>query len=296
MNKLSLVICTRNRLSDILKLFDSIKDQTTIPHEIVIVDSSDKKLIKYNTFNEKFNNKFFRSCNLIYEHTKPGLPYQRTVGISLATKDLISFSDDDVILDKNYFLEILNTFDNNPQYGGGMGTVVNVNPKKWTLYKTFRRFFLLQVEHASGKYTLSGMPTHPFGTKKFTEVEVLNGCATYKAYVLKKHQPDLKLGSYAWMEVCDLAKRVGDEYPLFFNPNAKFVHLKSPANRDALDKNHAEYIKNYRYLFYKNFYPKNKWKIFFYYWSLLGLFIEAIIFSILFNKKYLKGYVKGIFS
>ena len=128
----------------------------------------------------------------------------------------------------------------------------------------------------------------------FKDVQVLGGCCmAYRSWVFKKHLFDEALERYAYMEDCDFSRRVSYDYPLFFNPEAKLRHLGSPVARDKVIDNRAMYIKNYRYLFFKNFYPKNKWKIVAYWWSIVGLFVQALV---MWNMDYIKGYWKGLSS
>jgi hypothetical protein len=78
---------------------------------------------------------------------------------------------------------------------------------------------------------------------------------------------------------------------LFFNPAAQLYHYHSPVSRDKVVANRAMFIHNYSYLFFKNFYPYNKFKVIFYSWSILGLFVEALLYRRL---DYVKGYWQGL--
>ena len=93
------------------------------------------------------------------------------------------------------------------------------------------------------------------------------------------------------MEDCDFSRRVSYKYPLFFNSSAYLCHYASPVARDAVEKNRAMYIHNYTYLFFKNVYPHNRIKLVCYLWSVLGLFVEALLLR---NYQYIQGYVRGL--
>jgi len=289
----SVVIATRNRLDDITTCLKSLKKQTVYPNELIIIDSSDTPLNKQNKFLDYFSNTFFKKpIKLIYKHTSRGAAYQRNVGIKLVTTDIVHFFDDDVILQPNYIEKMNLVFQENPNYAGGMGDIENIPPKINNLWIILRKIFLLQRIYASGTFTVSGMPTHPYGTNKFKKVEVLGGCLmAYRTWALKDNIFDEKLTNYSYMEDCDLSKRVSKNYPLFFNPHAKLKHLESPVSREKIEDNRTVYIRNYTYLFFKNFYPKNRLKIIFYTWSIIGLFTEAILSR---NSKALKGYARGL--
>lgn len=289
----AVIICTRNRLSDIVRCLESLVLQTTMPNQIIVVDSSDQPLQEYREFQEFFNNDRFANVNLIYIHTAPGLTLQRNVGIDLATCDIMHFLDDDVILTSHYLASMTAIFQDNPKYAGGMGTITNIPvPSKNNWHRLLRHIFLLQRDYASGNFTASGMPTHAYGTAHFKNVQVLGGCCmAYRSWVFKKHRFDEQLTRYAFMEDCDFSRRVSYEYPLFYNPAAKLEHHPSKSNRDGVIDNRAMYMKNYRYLFYKNVYPRNRLTITAMWWSIIGLFVEAVLTR---NVDYIKGYWKGL--
>lgn len=275
--KTTVILCTRNRSRDIITCLGSLSGQVEEPHELIVVDSSDKPLEKNEQFNKQFSKVHFPTTSLAYLHTRPGLTYQRNVGITHATGELIYFFDDDVILDEAYLQEMNAVFHKHPEYAGGMGTISNVQRGSFR-YQLFRKLFLLPREGASGNFTWSGMPTHPYGTNTFKEVEVLGGCCmAFRKPVLEKHTFDEQFHGYAYMEDGDIARRISDEESLFFNPKAQLQHLESPVARDRVVDNSAMFVYNYRYLFFKNFYRKNRLKIVAHWWSLLGLFLEGIV-------------------
>jgi glycosyltransferase involved in cell wall biosynthesis len=290
--KSSVIICTRNRPKDVAQCLQSLADQTQVPDELIVVDSSDYSVEYEKIFKEIFTEKCFPHTALIFRHTKPGLTYQRNVGIALASKDIIYFFDDDVILESDYLASMNTQFSLRSSYAGGMGSITNMPDKEYSLNRLVRTIFLLQRDYASGKFTWSGIPTHAYGTPVFKDVEVLGGCCmAFRASILKHHKFDEKLERYGFMEDCDIARRISYDAPLFYNPKARLQHFASPLARDGVMDNRAMYIKNYSYLFFKNFYPRNRFKIFTYSWSIVGLFIEALMIR---NKDYVKGYYKGL--
>jgi len=176
----------------------------------------------------------------------------------------------------------------------GMGDISNINQYPSRKYQFFRRVFLLPHQGGRGNFTWSGMPTHPYGTKQFKQIQVLGGCCmAFRSEILKDIKFDELFHGYAYMEDADIARRVSLQYPIFFNPAAKLDHNESPAARDRLHITSAMFVYNYSYLFFKNFYPRNRLKVFCYAWSVLGLFIEALILQRL---DYLKGYSKGLWQ
>lgn len=290
----SVILCTRNRCADLLLCLESLAHQTVMPQEIIVVDSSDTPLERNNQFLATFVTSQFPETKLSYFHTKPGLTYQRNYGIKRALGSVIYFFDDDVILHVDYLEQMQKVFDSHPSYAGGMGDIININKKPSLKYRWLRKFFLLPHEGGSGNFTWSGMPTHPYGTKKFKSVEIAGGCCmAFRATVLKHHYFDEHFHGYASLEDADIGRRISLEQPLFFNPSAQLIHNESPAARDRVAVTSAMFVYNYSYLFFKNFYRYNRLKIIGYWWSVIGLFVQAFLMR---NKAQLKGYRLGIYS
>lgn len=288
----SVIVCTRNRPHDVQRCLLSLSKQTVPPTELIIVDSSDEPLQHHALLTDTFNAATFPHSTLIYQHTKPGLTYQRNVGINLARGEIIYFFDDDVILAHDYLQEMEHVFITHPFYAGGMGSITNMPPKKQSFNRALRHLFFLQRDYASGNFTPSGMPTHAYGSTTFKNVEVLGGCCmAFRATTFACHRFDETLSRYAYMEDADISHRICQESSLFFNPRAQLEHHNSPIARDAVVANRAMFIRNYRYLFFKNIYPKNRLKIIAYYWSIVGLFVEAAYTR---NVPALKGYWQGL--
>ncbi len=289
--KTSVIICTRNRASDLAAMLVSLGKQTALPTEIVIVDSSDAPVLEDTRINQLWNSTHLPST-LVYKHTAPGLTFQRNQGIALATGELIYFFDDDVILSSRYMEEMNKAFGTDQAFGGGMGTIAPLGAyKQWV--NIGRSLFFLQRNYAHGKFTWSGMPTHAYGTQGIKQVEVLGGCCmAFRSYVFKKHTFDEALRHYGYMEDCDFSYRVSRDWALFYNPCAILEHRQSPLSRDSIIENKAMFVANYTYLFFKNFYQKKPWKLLAYAWSMMGLFLEAAL--VVRNKSWIKGYLRGL--
>jgi GT2 family glycosyltransferase len=127
--KFSLIICTYMRPQSVLQLLQSVQGQTLYPAEILVVDGSTntetESILKENQF-----------PNLRYFAVPPeqrGLTKQRNYGIDRVDNamELVCFLDDDTVLEKDYFEEIMLTFKNNPLISGVGGVAINENG--WSL-------------------------------------------------------------------------------------------------------------------------------------------------------------------
>lgn len=123
--KLSLIICTYKRADSLLRLLDSINQQSRLPDGIFVIDASpDKKTtlaLKNNYLSQ-----------LHYHKVKPeqrGLTKQRNIGIELCNSntDIVSFLDDDTVLKSDYFENLIKIFKNNSEITGVGGVAVNEN-------------------------------------------------------------------------------------------------------------------------------------------------------------------------
>jgi len=290
--RISVIVPTRNRIESLGDCLNSIILQTVLPYEIIIVDSSDEDITLFDDFRLIVNRAKSLNIMFVYKHERPGLTHQRNVGASAACGDILFFFDDDVVLSSDYLEKILETFRQFPKYGGGMGTVHGVK-KNFSINKFLRIIFLMQRNNSSGKFTFSGMPTHAYGKNKFCEVEALGGCCMcYRSEVFIKYIFDENLDAYAYMEDCDFSKRVSRDYKLFYNPQAVLEHRQTKLHSDQIVKNRAMFVRNYTYLFFKNFYPENRLRMVGYLWTVLGLFVEALV--LIRSIDYIRGYIRGL--
>lgn len=288
----SALVCTRNRPEDIARFLGSLKTQTSLPHELVVVDSSDQPLAQNTHFNELCRQLEQQQVAIVYAHTRPGLTYQRNQAVARATSKVLYFFDDDVILDPDYLATMQSVFEANPHYAGGMGNVTNDSYKKPLIDYSLRKLFLLPRLDDSGTFTASGMPMHPYGAPSPAHVHVLGGCnMAYRRAIFARHHFDERLGGYGYMEDVDLSYRVSRYAPLFYNPCATLKHMNSPLSRDKVEANRAMFIRNYSYLFFKNIYPHARWRLLLYYWSVIGLFVQVLMVR---DLAFIRGYIRGL--
>jgi len=117
------------RPQSLLQLLQSVQVQSLYPDEILIIDGSTNQetaiILKENPFQ-----------NLQYFAVPPehrGLTKQRNFGVKKvgSTMEVIAFLDDDTVLEKEYFKELINTFEENQDVSGVGGVAINENG--WSL-------------------------------------------------------------------------------------------------------------------------------------------------------------------
>jgi glycosyltransferase involved in cell wall biosynthesis len=116
MADVSVIICTRNRSNDLHRCLHSIFAQTCLPREVIVVDnapSDDSTLRVVQQFPEV----------VYYEEPRPGLSIARNAGLRLATCSIIAFTDDDVVLHRDWLYHVVESFDT-PQVAAMTGLVL----------------------------------------------------------------------------------------------------------------------------------------------------------------------------
>jgi GT2 family glycosyltransferase len=126
--KISLVICTYMRPKPLARLLESVEKQTIYPNEILVIDGSRDALTK-----EALQDKTFK--NLTYYQVSEadrGLTRQRNFGVAHIgpEMEIVSFLDDDTVLNEKYFEEITACFKRHPDAIGVGGVAVNENSWK----------------------------------------------------------------------------------------------------------------------------------------------------------------------
>jgi len=251
--KFSLIICTYQRPDAAVSLLKSIQQQTLYPNEIIIVDgSTDAKTTKI------LSKHFFE--NLHYykvDENSRGLTKQRNYGILRVSKEseVVCFLDDDTILDKNYFKELIHSYTKYPNAIGIGGYITNevkweVNndsncPKKYFHLDGFKRreglrfrvrkFFKLIDKTAPGF-----MPTYSHGrsigylppSNKIYEVEYfMGGVSSFKKELLDKIKFSTYFEGYGLYEDLDFCLRASKLGKLYVNTAAKLEHHHEVAGR-----------------------------------------------------------------
>jgi glycosyltransferase involved in cell wall biosynthesis len=108
--KMSVIICTYNRCESLertLKSFTEISVPEGSVWELILVDNNSKD--KTKLFVEEFKKDCKLNIEYIFEE-KPGLSHARNQGIKQAKGEIIAFTDDDVIVDRYWLLNIQKAF------------------------------------------------------------------------------------------------------------------------------------------------------------------------------------------
>ena len=305
MNKISVIIPTKDRTQDIVRCLESIAIQTMSPDEVVIVDSSDTDELKsaLDSF-ENLNIKYFHIE--VDKKFKGSQQIAMNVGLDNSNGDILIFLDDDVILNKDYIENIMYVFENDAEgkIGGVTGEVIvekkQISPIKRFLilcYNVIPLIFFL-TRHGDGRFQASGFPTiiKSGSVDEHTNVEFLYGCnMAFRKDVIAKFRFDenLNIHGCCFGDDDDTAYRISREYQNVYTPFAKVVHNISPVRANKYAKNRLM-IMNHHYLLKKNL-PQDFKHKFAFWWSVTGLFVREVIMGMMKrNSRGVRGLVSGL--
>ena len=99
----SVIVCTRNRPDDLAACLASLAAQTRPPDELVVVDASDDER-NARCIETWAAARALPAARVV--RTAPGLTRQRNIGVAHARGDVLTFLDDDVVLEPGYLAAI----------------------------------------------------------------------------------------------------------------------------------------------------------------------------------------------
>jgi glycosyltransferase involved in cell wall biosynthesis len=250
----TLIICTYLRPNPLLKLLNSVKQQTVYPNEILIIDGSineeTRKILEKNQFVDL---KYFKVTD-----NDRGLTRQRNYGISKisSSSEVICFLDEDTILETNYFEELIRTYTVFPDALGVGGYINNEtawekvphdyrpNIKEFSYdgwkQKDGSRFVMRKIfgldsdtkpgflpEFSNGR-SISFLP--PSG--KIYEVEqLMGGVSSFRKSVFDKFTFSTYFEGYGLYEDADFTLRLSKTGKLYVNTNARLGHFHDESGR-----------------------------------------------------------------
>ena len=251
----TLIICTYMRPVPLLTLLQSVKEQTIYPNKILIVDGSTNNdtadILKTNQFQ---NLKYFKVPS---EHR--GLTRQRNYGIAKVENiiEIICFLDDDIVLTRTYFENLLNTYQSHPDALGVGGFIIddtisceyvgeNYQPTSKEFYFdgwkrkegsrfVMRKRFGLDSDCPPG---FSSLYSHgrsvgflPPSDKVYEVEQLMGGVSSFKKSVFETLQFSTYFEGYGLYEDADFSIRVAKKGKLYLNTTAKLNHYHDASGR-----------------------------------------------------------------
>ncbi len=289
---ISVVIPTKNRKVDLFKAIKSIGFQSALPKELIIIDQSNIPLLDADILS--INNILHNKVRFVYHHdiSISGLVEAKDFSLKLTTCNLISFLEDDVIIEYNYFEEVINGFKRKPQMKGCCGIVVNKN-------NTNKFYVLLHRITHQGIFK----DIRPYVFKKsqknyykhlIRSQAISGGISTWRKDVFDHIKFDKKNGFHLLEDIV-FSTMVFKFYSkeLYINPAVRLIHNSSVLGRDFEFTKNKKKAKELILFYKKNNYAK--FALINIIWLLMCLIGQSIINDILLGKwNSLKGLFAGI--
>lgn len=242
------------RARPLLNLLNSVLIQSVYPDEIIIVDGSTNDATQEILENNQFENLNYYKV----DGANRGLTKQRNFGIEKvnSSMDIVCFLDDDIVLQSDYFENLIATYSLFPDALGAGGTIVNEStwefagenyiPKITEFYydgwkKKDGSRFVIRKKFGLDSDRLPGfMPDFSHGrslgfippTDKIYKVEqLMGGVSSFKKSIFSTFKFSTYFEGYGLYEDADFTLRVSKIGALYLNTKAKLSHYHDSSGR-----------------------------------------------------------------
>jgi GT2 family glycosyltransferase len=292
------------RPKPLLQLLQSVRDQSVYPDEILIIDGATNEETQQIVTDNPFRNlKYF----LVPKEYR-GLTRQRNFGIARVGEDIevVCFLDDDTVLEKGYFEQLLNTYKVYPTTLGVGGYIQNqikwervdghYQPKINEFYfdgwkrKDGSRFVLRKKLGIDSDCPpgFSSLFSHgrsvgflPPSGKIYEVEQLMGGVSSFRKNVFETSQFSTYFEGYGLYEDADFCLRVAKTGKLFLNTSALVNHYHESSGRPNQYQYGKMVVRNGWYVWrVKN--PKPEWKDQLK-WHSITILLIIIRFSNIFN-------------
>ena len=290
---LSVVVPTKNRPLELRNFLSSLWKQKLLPNQLIIIDQSElsktiKKEVKLKALKLKIELKYVHDKNI------KGLVQAKAAAIPYNNCSIISFFDDDIVLEEDCLKKMYQAFVDNPKMTAANGLILNA-PKE-----SFFRRFIFGITHF-GIYSDNRREVFYQSIKKKGEqlspkkLNTLSGGFTfYRKEIFEKAPFDEKNKFHAY-EDKEHSIRLELHYPnsMYLIPKAKLYHYHAQTNRESdiikVKNDNIEIIK-----IFKKYKKQSLFGIDLLF-LLLGLFFFSLIKTLKYKKrKYILNYFHGI--
>lgn len=227
---ISAAIPTRNRPADLVVAVQSVLDQTRPPDELLIIDQSpaDESFRRVSAMFDATT-----PTRLVYVHDPSiaGLVFAKRAAVERASGAVISFLEDDIVLEPAYFAEIEAGFQARPLMCGCSGVITNL-PSSSKLYVTLNSLFFRGIFRDPRIRIFTGQAST---TDALIRCDILSGgLSSWRRRVFEYVSFDTDNGFFM-LEDIEFSTRVVRAFGncLFVNTRARLAHNSSPINRDV---------------------------------------------------------------
>ena len=250
--RFSLIVCTYMRPQALLSLLQSVRAQSLYPDEILIIDGSIDDATQV-----VFEQPLFKHLRYYKVEDKDrGLTKQRNFGIKQVgdTIDVVCFLDDDIVLEPDYFKQLLSTYTIYPNALAVGGYITN--EVQWEVsdgkHRTDKFYFDGYMRNEPSRFKLRKlfgllpdvapgyMPIFSHGRsvsflppsgKTYQVEQIMGGVSSYKKEIFKTHTFSDYFVGYGLYEDADFSLRIAKKGDLYINTNARLAHYHDASGR-----------------------------------------------------------------
>lgn len=247
----SVIVATKNRTSDLQRMLETLLVQTVLPQEVVFVDQSsdDSTRTLVRNVTESLETAGRREPRMIYiwDGTLVGAGGARNVGIDRSNAEILVFLDDDVLLEKDFFEELLRVYETHPDSAGVSGVVTNYRKPSWT-FRLARQVFWRGPLHDE-RQPIYWRSAHLSAPQPLRVRRFGSGLMSLRREALGDDRFDHGYRG-AGPEDVELTWRIQPRGPLLLAPKARLFHAKSSSGREAAHWIKGDALAHY-YLYYR---------------------------------------------
>lgn len=254
---ISVVTPTLSRPEEVRTFLRNLAAQTHSPFEIVLVDAAPPGAEETRDVVDSFADSL--AYRLTYIRRGGGTAIQRNIGIETARGEFIAFIDDDMVLEPDFFAEVMNAFeqDRDKEVAAVAGYITNqyidgAKSRRWQWYRRLRLF----TTYEPGKYDFqTGYPINRYlqpAHDGIREIDLMGAnCAVWRREVFAGGlQFSPFFVDYGVVEDAHLAlsaRRRG--WKIWEAGRARCVHMHSPRGRVSKRSVARKTAVNYRFVF-----------------------------------------------
>ncbi len=220
----AVVIPTYDRPKQVENLLACLRDQTVVPHKVIVCDDTPGDKIRRVV-------EAFQGLNLIYVRCTgpPSLTRARNAAVAHLPPgtQLVTHLDSDVALERDYIERIQDLMQRRPDAIGCMGWVTDFPRGSWWKNLATAPFLITRASkrQCARKFPLRLL--YPIALDRERETNWLYGCnMTYRREVFDRHQFNPAMERYSYAEDLEFSLRVhrATGRPFVVTPTARLHH------------------------------------------------------------------------
>ena len=251
--RFALIVCTYMRPEPMVKLLNSVKEQSLMPDQVLVIDGSTNLHTKAAMESMDLDLDYY-----LVEDADRGLTRQRNYGVARVDDgiDIVCFLDDDIVLTPNYFEALIGTYRTYPKALGVGGYIIGetkwsplepvakARPDQFAFDQWVRpdgsRFVMRKRLGLDADRPPAHLPEFSHGRsvsflppsgKTYRVEQFMGGVSSFKLQVLKEQHFSHYFEGYGLYEDAEYTLRLSRMGELYVNTAAKLYHYHEASGR-----------------------------------------------------------------